>query len=296
MAFHFVRRLAAVAVVALCAVPLAAQQPTPTAGAAEAIISALDTLTDAQIDAMSEAELRKLLEVEEIVLLPETQPFFRGAPGTSSGSPGGFGAAWRDGFAGGGYQQSAGGGKADGSMAFGFGLGNPQDAIGLEVSIASLSSFRSGLFDRTAFSFKAHRMVSASAAIGVGVENAFIAGGGDNGGGTSVYIAASQVLQPTSGPFSLVTIGGGVGNGRFRFEKDQVADNKTVNVFASVGAQFHEQASVLLDWSGQDLAAGLSVVPFTAFPVILTPTLNNLTGQNGNDIRFSLGFGIGMRF
>lgn len=296
MAHYFLRRFGAFAVVALCAAPLAAQEPTQGPDEPMEIRSPLDTMSDAQIDAMSEADLRKLLDVEPIVLLPVTQPFFRGSPGTSSGSPSGFGAAWRDGFVGGGYQQATGGGQSDGSMAFGFGLGNPQDAVGLEVSIASLSSFRSGLFDRTAFSFKAHRLVSESAAIGVGVENAFIAGGGNNNGGTSVYIAASKVLQLQSGPFSLVTVSGGAGNGRFRFEKDQVADNKTVNVFASVGAQFHEQASVLLDWGGQDLAAGFSVVPLKAFPVIITPTFNNLTGQNGNDIRFSLGFGIGMKF
>ncbi len=280
MASPFVKRLFSLALVALVAAPLAAQQKTR-----------------AELEKMSVEELRKMLTVQGVGIgLPMSQPFFRGAPGTSSGSPSGFGAAWRDGFVGGGYQQVRGGGDADGSMAAGFGLGNAKDAVGLEVVVASLSTFRSGLFDRTAFSFKAHHAVSSSASIAVGVENAFIAGGGKTDGASSVFVAGTRVLSFPESYFKQVTISGGIGNGRFRFEKDARKDKKTVNFFASAGAQLHEQASVFGDWGGQDFTVGLSLVPIKAFPVILTPAVADLTGQNGNDPRFTLGFGIGMKF
>ncbi len=274
MASNFVKRLAGIAVAALIAVPLAAQD----------------------FSQMSPEEIRKALTLGSVTVGTLTQPFFRGAPGTSSGSPSGFGAAWRDGFIGGGYQQVRGGGQSDGSIAGGFGLGNAQDAIGLEVVVASLSTFRSGLFDRTAFSFKAHRMVSSTAAIAVGVENAIIAGGGKTDGASSVFVAGSKVIRPSSGFIQQISLSGGIGNGRFRFEKDVRKDNKTVNLFASAGFQVHEKLSVLADWGGQDLTLGVSMVPFKAFPVIITPAVADLTGQNGNDPRFTLGFGIGMKF
>jgi len=279
MTSRFVSRLTGLALSALVAAPLAAQQPP------------------AELSRLSTEEIRQSLLIGGVAFsLPASQPFFRGAPGTSSGSPSGFGAAWRDGFVGGGVQQTRGGGRSDGALAGGFGLGNARDAVGLEVVIASLSTFRSGLFDRTAFSFKAHHMVSNSASVALGIENAFIAGGGKTDGTTSLFVAATQVLSFPQSLFKQVTLSGGVGNGRFRFEKDVIAKREMVNFFGSAGVQLLQQASVFADWGGQDLAVGLSLVPVKAFPLILTPTIADVTRQNGNNPRATLGFGIGMRF
>ncbi|MBM3908852.1 MAG: hypothetical protein FJ363_12365 [Gemmatimonadetes bacterium] len=288
MALSFVKRLAGFAFVAVLAAPAAAQQLT---------LEDLDNMTDEQLAALPGEQLKQLLTFQTIQTggLPASQPFFRGSPGTSSGSPSGFGAAWRDGFVGGGYQKGRGGTDYDGSMAFGFGLGNAKDAVGLEVVVASLGTFRSGLYERSAFSFKAHHAVSDNASIALGVENAFATGGGDDTDPT-VFVAATRVLSFPESPFKQVTLSGGIGNGRFRFEKDLMADKSTINFFASAGATIHEQASVFADWGGQDLTVGLSLVPIKAFPIILTPAIADLTGQNGRDPRFSLGFGIGMRF
>lgn len=286
---EFVKRVACLALVLAVAAPVFAQQKRFT-------LEEVLKMSPEQRATLTEAQLRDAMSVGLEKKSSLSQPFFRGAPGTSSGSPSAFGAVWRDAFIGGGVQQARGGGDTDGSIAGGFGLGNAKDAVGLEVVVVSLSTFRSGLFDRTAFSFKAHHMVSSSAAIAVGVENAVIAGGGKTDGFQSVFAAASKVLWPKSGPISQWTLSGGVGNGRFRFEKDALKDQKTINFFGSVGAQFHPQASVIADWSGQDLAVGLSVVPIKQFPVIITPAIADLTGQNGNDPRFTLGFGLGIRF
>jgi hypothetical protein len=282
MASNLVKHLATLALVAFAAAPLAAQE------------------LPSDPSQMSDADLRKALMIDPLATGTISQPLFRGAPGTSSGSPSGFGAAWRDAFVGGGYQQVRGGGQADGSIAGGFGLGNPNDAVALETVISSLSTFRSGLFDRTAVSFKVHHMVTSSASIAIGVENALIAGGGKTDGLASVYgVVSKQVRLTESAGFlsgKAVTMSGGVGNGRFRFQNDQIADKKTVNVFGSIGVQFIDQASAFADWGGQDLSLGLSVVPIKAFPIVITPAIADVTGRNGNSARFTMGFGIGMRF
>jgi hypothetical protein len=289
MASSFVKRLAIVALTVIAAVPLSAQQVT---------LDSLKKLTPAQRRAIPPEQLRQALMLaapRAVVALPASQPFFRGAPGTSSGSPSGFGAAWRDGFVGGGYQKVRGSSDYDGSMAVGFGLGNAKDAIGLEVVAASLGTFRSGLYERTAFSFKAHHQVSNDASIALGVENAIVTGGSD-GGDPSVFVAGTKMFSMPESFFKQVTVSAGIGNGRFRFEKDFLKDKKTVNAFGSIGATFHEQVSAFADWGGQDLAVGLSLVPIKAFPVIITPAIADLTGQNGRTARFTLGFGIGMHF
>lgn len=285
MASNFVKRLAFVALAAVLATPLAAQQRT---------YEQIAALSPEEFAKVPDAELRAALQLQKVVLATSlSQPFFRGAPGTSSGSPSGFGAAWRDAFVGGGVQQLLSGGTSDGSMSTGFGLGNAKDAIGFETVISSLSSFRSGLFQRTALSFKAHHMVSSTAGIALGVENAVITNGKQEQDKSSIYLAASKVVPFTSGIVQQATFSAGIGNGRFRFLKDQKADNKTVNAFVSAGFQVHEQASVLADWGGSDLTLGVSLVPFKQFPIVFTPAFADLTQGNA---RFSLGTGIGMRF
>jgi hypothetical protein len=111
-----------------------------------------------------------------------------------------------------------------------------------------------------------------------------------------VFVAGTKIYSMNESFFKQLTVSAGIGNGRFRFEKDFLKDKKTVNAFASIGATFHDQASVFADWGGQDLAVGLSLVPIKAFPVIITPAIADLTGQNGRTPRFTLGFGIGMHF
>jgi hypothetical protein len=141
-------------------------------------------------------------------------------------------------------------------------------------------------------------MVSSNAAIGVGVENAFIAGGGKTDGASSIYIAASKVIPLTgsNGYFKALTLNGGIGNGRFRFQKDVTKDNKTVNAFGSAGLLISDQVSAIADWTGQDLTLGASIVPFKQFPMIITPALADVTGTASNKIRFILGAGVGMHF
>jgi hypothetical protein len=230
--------------------------------------------------------------------------FGRASPGVSASSPLAFGPNWRDVFAGVGYQATTRyGGGDDATVSAGFGLGNSIDAVGLEVVITSLSTVRSGFMSRSVVGFKAHRSLPGNAAIAVGVEGTKMTGSFDSK--SSVYGVISKVVALRDDgfeetPFSSMTINGGLGNGRFCAEQtvNNVHGLKDcgVNFFGSVGLRANQWAGLIADWTGQDLNLGISLAPFPAFPLVITPTLADVTGTAGDKVRFTLGAGFGLRF
>jgi len=230
--------------------------------------------------------------------------FGRSSPGVSASSPLAFGPNWRDVFAGIGYQQETRyGGSDDASASFGMGVGDSRNAVGLEVVITSLSTVRSGLFERTIVGFKAHRSLPMNAAIAVGVEAVKL--NGDNFETTeSAYAVVSKVASLRNGgdletPFSVVTLNAGLGNGRFCAEDlTQPAGLKDcgVNFFGSVGLRANQYIGLIGDWTGQDLNAGVSLALFKQFPLVITAAMADVTGSAGDKARFTLGAGVGLRF
>jgi hypothetical protein len=231
--------------------------------------------------------------------------FGRASPGVSASSPLAFGPSWRDVFAGVGYQaQTRFGGGQDGSGSVGFGLGDAANAIGFETVVTSLSTVRSGLFDRTVVSFKAHRLLPGNSAIGIGVEGVKLSGKNFETK-SSTYVVASRVLVlrgdgNASTPFSTATINGGLGNGRFCATETVNGVHQTkdcsVNFFGSVGLRANEWAGLIADWTGQDLNLGVSLALIPNFPLVITPALADVTTTAGDKVRFTLGAGFGLRF
>ena len=230
--------------------------------------------------------------------------FGRSSPGVSASSPLAFGPNFRDLFAGIGYQATTRYTDSDdASASFGLGLGDSRNAIGLEVVITSLSTVRTGLFERTAVGFKAHRSLPRNSAIAVGLEGVKL--NGDNFETTeSVYAVISKVAVLRDGgniatPFSIVTLNAGLGNGRFCAEDLKEADGLAdcgVNFFGSVGLRANEYIGLIGDWTGQDLNAGVSLALFKQFPLVITAALADVTGSAGDKARFTLGAGVGLRF
>jgi hypothetical protein len=251
------------------------------------------------------------IAVSNAAVAQATSDFFRGAPGTNSSSPSAFGPNWGEAFVGGAYQSETRGlrlangtfapnGERDGSVSAGFGIGNSASAIGIEVVVTSLSTVHSGFFNRTAFSFQVNRMLGRTAALAVGVENAVIAGGEKTDGTDSWYGVVSKVISfrksNEPGLFRAFTLSVGGGNGRFRAIDDVAADKKTVNGFASGSVLLHDQVSAIVDYTGQDVNVGLSIVPLKAFPLVFTPTMADVTSRATATARFLLGVGIAMHF
>lgn len=237
----------------------------------------------------------------------------RTSPGITYSSPSAFGPDWGDGFVGLGYQQRERYANIkDGFVSAGIGIGNSYRYVGVELDIVSVSTVRSGFFYRDAFSFKIHRSLPGSASVAVGWENATTTHNGLDGG-NSMYAVATKVFHRTSSPrapFSNVSITVGAGNGRFRSERAVAyngGDTKNYhgdvnyhrgspNAFGSIGVRVFEPVSLIADWYGQDLALGISLVPFARIPLVITPALSDVTRTAGDGPRFTLGAGLDFRF
>ena len=232
----------------------------------------------------------------------------RVSPGMGFATPSGYGPAWGDVFASGSYQQRTRYTKLqDGAFGIGVGLGDPVNSIGGELVYSSFGSVRSGLFSNGTISARAHRIVRGYG-ISIGMENLAEVGRTTSAGpdgGRSLFVVVSQLrrlgdgadaLDENAPPGQELLWTLGLGNGRFRRESDVAARNQTVNVFASVGYRFMDRAAGILDFTGQDLTAALSVSPFRCLPLVISPGLADITGSAGDGARFVLAVGMTTRF
>lgn len=186
---------------------------------------------------------------------------------------------------------------ADGSLGVGIGLGDARRAVGLQLSY-TLASF--GTLDRDfgtgGFNAKLHRRFDNGLSIALGWEG--FATIGDVDFEDTIYGSVTQIIRTTPDidrPLSRIALTAGVGNGRFRSEEDVNTDEDTFNVFGSAAVRIARPVSVIVEWTGQDLAAGLSIAPFRNFPLVITPALRDITGA-GDGARFVIGTGVSFRF
>ena len=88
----------------------------------------------------------------------------------------------------------------------------------------------------------------------------------------------------------------GVGGGQFRSEDDILNGVDSVGVYGGVALRVVEQVNVITEWSGQDLSVGVSFVPFRNIPLVISPSVTDITGTAGDGTRFILGVGYGINF
>ncbi len=219
------------------------------------------------------------------------------APSASISTPIGFGANFGQIFGGFAFQsRTRFTNQADGGLALGVGLGEPQKIVGLDVTMAILSLFGDNA-GRGSFSFKIHRSLPEGFAVALGFENAINWGGTD--AGSSIYGVVSKFFQfteTTKEPFSQLTLSLGVGGGRFRSEGAIEDGVNSLGVFASAGLRIVEPVSAIVEWSGQDLNAGISLIPFPKVPLTVNLAGADLTGNAGNGARFVMSIGYNYFF
>ena len=253
------------------------QPPTPSA---------------AEVQAQREQLLLPTPPVEQQTV--RARPRNRGIPGSTIGTPTAFGADWGDVFFGGSFQERTRFTQtSDGAVGLGFGLGDAEKLVGLELAV-SFVDLEGDTFQDGGFSFKVHRLLPFGFAIAGGVEN--VVTFGDPDGDQSGYGVVSKIFQfnQPSQPFSALTTSVGFGGGRFRAEDD--LDEDVVNVFGSLGLRVFEPVSAIVEWTGQDLNAGLSIAPFRNLPLVITPAAADITDNAGDGVRFILGVGFGANF
>jgi hypothetical protein len=181
---------------------------------------------------------------------------------------------------------------SDGAMVVGIGMGDARESVGVEVSY-TLASFGSNRdFGTGGFNLRLHRRFSEDFSGAIGW-NGFITLGNADDFESSVYGVLTKIVplrDAIDQPFSRIAFTAGVGSGMFRSEQDVDEGNDTVGVFGSMALRIVEPVSLVTEWTGQDLAVGLSIAPFANRSIVITPALRDVAGA-GDGARFVLGIG-----
>ncbi len=223
----------------------------------------------------------------------------RGVPSLTIANPYGFGAD-RGFYSGLSYQVDTRGGldeenDGDATWGFGLGLGNAQKSVGAELSYTLASFGQNGRdFGSGGFNLKLHRKIADGWGVSAGW-NSFLSIGDDNDLDDSLYFATTKIFKTReniNSAFSRVAGTIGVGNGQFRTEDDIANDNDNFNVFGSLAFRVARPVSFITEWTGQDLAMGLSVSPFRTIPMTINLGARDIAGA-GDGARFVFGVGTG---
>lgn len=213
----------------------------------------------------------------------------RASPGISIGSPIAFGASWGTiGFGLGGATLPSGSDRdLDGSAGVVVGFGDANRAVGLEVT-GNVISISDDFGHDGSFAAKLHTTLPGGAAFGVGVENVGRWGRAKTTEST-VYAVASKIV--TVGNNIPVALNLGLGDNRFN---DPGEDG--VSPFGGIAVFPIRQLSVIADWAGNALNAGVSLAPIDALPLTVTAGVANVTERNGSDAEFTGGIGYTYTF
>jgi hypothetical protein len=234
---------------------------------------------------------------------------YRSSPGFTISNPNGYGADNNTIFLAADYQRRTRfTKKSDGELGFGVGLWNSVKAVGVELAytINSFGTSRSE-FGSGAFSVKVHRRIAEDMAVAVGWNQfARIERNPDaplDYPKNSYYAVLTKIFKTQkfiNEPFSRVAITVGIGGGQFLdFDRINEAFIKNegptgLGVFGSVGVRIFQPVSMIVEWTGQDLGAGLSIVPFKNIPLVITPAIRDISGA-GDGARFILGTGVSLQ-
>lgn len=198
----------------------------------------------------------------------------------------------------------------DGSIAASVGFGDPYKTIGVDATLTFYSltgENESDPLETGSLSFEVSRNFSSDLAVSFGIEN-LIRFSPDNitPPQTNFYLVGTQRFQlredPIS-PFGLAYVTAGIGDGRFSSVNDfEFDENGSFNLFGSVAVQIIPRVNGIAEWTGQDLNAGVSVVPFRELPLVVNlmavDIFGNVEDEFGQDgrIRFSGSLNYGFFF
>lgn len=238
----------------------------------------------------------------DVYKLPMPQQGMAGAqmgrtqPGVASSSPIGYGPSQGDIFVGVGYQAKTGtSGEQDGALAVGGGFFNPNESVGLEVVLVSLSTVRSGFGSRMVAGAKVHKILG-DFGVGVGIEGLKL--NGDEFDTDPSYYIAATTTRPVrdADTFNSATFNLGLGNGRFQSAEDFVTGETGIGAFASAALRVNHFSSAIIDYTGAQINLAMSFSPFRDLPLVITPALNDVTGESGSAARLSIGAGMSWKY
>ncbi len=249
-------------------------------------------LADAPPASMSDMP-RKYLTTKGDIPLP-----FWPIPATTIGTPSAHGADWSDVFAGVGVQNRARyGNLANGTAIVGLGIGDSIKNVGLEIGISSFGLIRHGApFSIGGVSLKLHHYFQDwQLGMAAGYENAIYWGVPDSG--QSFFLVFSKFFLLGKGsvkePFKTLFVHVGFGDGRFRSENAVRDKVNNISPFLAVAMRAADPVNLIANWTGSDLAFGVSLTPFRDTPISIGFSALDILKQAGDGVRFSLVFSYG---
>jgi len=184
--------------------------------------------------------------------------------------------------------------KSDGAAGVGFGIGHPARNVGLQV-VAILNDLSEQ--DDISFNVTLHRSIGRGTSMSIGAEHLFQ--DEDEYGRPSYYIAlghASQNVRSKTAGISRLHTSLGVGSGRFAHKtlRDEAhgRGGSGTSLFGALSYEVFERTNVILEWSGINLNAGVSFVPFNRIPLGIMLGAADLTDNSGDRVRFIGGLGL----
>ncbi len=229
-------------------------------------------------------------KLNQLQTKPNQKDLSESSPSLTINNPSGFGADNNTGFISTTYQSRTRYTKnSDGALAFGVGLGDARKAVGVELSYTMASFGGSRDFGTGGFNVKVHRQLADDLSVAVGADG-LVNTGQFNDFKNSFYGAATKIVRLTDDinkPLSRIAFTAGVGNGQFQNETDFAKNRNTVNPFASVAVRVAKPVSLITEWTGQDLAMGVSITPIKTknFNFVITPAVRDIVGAgDGPDL------------
>ena len=221
-------------------------------------------------------------------------------PGMAAATPIGFGANFGTVWAGASYQPRARYSEGQtGAAAVGFGLGDAERLVGLQVAVNSFSTISSGFGKRMALDLHLHRQIGDLWSVAVGWESVAAPTSVTRDSRENLYAAGSRWLQlrgDPDAPFGLAMLSLGVGSGRFQTEARFVEDAGGVGLFGSFGIRVAPPVTFIAEWTGQDVLLATSVTPLRNQRLAITAGFAEVTGAAGDGARFTIGGSLGYSF
>ena len=223
----------------------------------------------------------------------------RPTPGTTFGTPTGYGANWRQAFVGGsGILDFGGDGRTDGSFSVGAGFGDSVNTLGAEVSM-SVTSVSAGDFgDSGSFGLKLHKIIPNTNGLGlaIGWSNA-LDWGDPTDAPETIYGVASKTfaLRPNNANRLPLSVSLGMGTGGFRSTGAIAAGDNDPNVFGSLGVVLIPQISLATSWTGSQWNLGMGVAPFR-IPLTFSLGFTDVTDNTVSGPGFNINAGYSISF
>ena len=268
------------------------------------IATSFSFITASADQASNNAQLSPIITVKEKE--KETEEKQPPAPGLSFGAPSAYGAGGGSVFIGISYGADGQDGLftirdknnqkvADGSMNFGFGIGDP-NKLAAEVSVGIISlACQNGTScfgaDGT-MGVKVHKKFEGQFIDGVGFGYSDLVRWGEASDFATIYGVASKDLK-IKNKEGLISLG--VGTGSFRTKSDMDSNKNNPNLFGGIGVKLSPRLSIASSWNGSTLGAGFGISPFD-FPLSVSAGVTDITDTNGKGYQYSINVGYSYSF